>query len=66
MLLIAAACIVAGVKLHSQGAFAPMAATRELNRCIAFVSAAAARKGSKAHTPQTRDCPAERAADPRI
>ncbi len=46
--LILAAVLVAGTKLHSQRSLSPMAATQELNRCLAFVRAAAARRGSAA------------------
>ena len=46
--LIVAALLICGAKLHSQRSVTPMAATQELNRCLAFVRAAASRRGSAA------------------
>ena len=43
-LLIAAACVVCAVKLHSKGVLTPATATQELNRCMSVVRAAATRK----------------------
>ena len=52
-LLIAAACVVCAVKLHSRGAVPPIVATQELNRCLSLVVRAAARKGRPECAPTT-------------
>jgi hypothetical protein len=41
-MLIVAACVVAAAKLHGRGVSTPVAATQEVNRCLAVVRAAAA------------------------
>ena len=53
--LITAACVICAVRLHSQRAITPMAATQELNRCLSFMRAASSRKGSsKSALPQRK------------
>jgi hypothetical protein len=46
--LIVAAMLVSGAKLHAEHALTPMAATRELNRCLTCVRIAASRRGGAA------------------